>query len=80
MNSLRSTPVMEGFAVEDDASCALDEDTSGALGVDMLMKYDPLLLLLRLKELQDVIDETLRIGQWLALEKVGQRRVLIPRG
>ena len=44
------------------------------------MKYDPLLLLLRLKELQDVIDETLRIGQWLALEKVGQRRVLIPRG
>ena len=40
---LRSTPVMEGFAMEDDAS--------GALGVDMLMEYDPLLLLLRFKEL-----------------------------
>jgi hypothetical protein len=51
VNSLRSTPVMEGFVVKDDASCALDEGTSDALGVDILMEYDPLLLLLRFKEL-----------------------------
>ena len=51
VNLWRSTPVMEGFAVEDDASCVFDEHASGALGVDMLMEYDPLLLLLYFKEL-----------------------------